>query len=142
VEVRGFGAEALENMANARSGGVHQEGGLATSMQNISRPLVIGGVIVLLFAAIFLSGTAASSPWMVFFLLSAMLLVFTVSSAWGDEAGTDGAVGRGATAGVLGEKGSGSDAHSAGLRLGGQGPGNDAPQRLPDPLEDGFDLPL
>jgi len=141
VEARGFGAEALENMVWVRSGGVHQEGGLATSVQSISRPLVIVGAIALLFAAVFLSGIATSSPWMVFFLLSAMLLVFTISSAWGDQ--TDEArVGGGSTAGVIevGRKQYGTaDTGSGG---GGQGQGNDTPQRLPDPLDDGFDLPL
>jgi hypothetical protein len=78
---------------------------------------------------------------MVFFLLSAMLLVFTISSAWGDQPDEAG-VGGGSTAGVIevGRKQYGAaDTGSGG---GGQGQGNDTPQRLPDPLDDGFDLPL
>jgi hypothetical protein len=127
-------------MTYPRNGGVHQEGGLATSMQNISRPLVIGGAIALLFAAVILSGIASSSPWMVFFLLSAMLLAITISSAFGDEAGGSGGTGHGSTAGVLDINGnSGSSAASA---RGGEGAGAEPSQRLPDPLEDGFDLPL
>ena len=128
-------------MTYPRNGGVHQEGGLATSMQNISRPLVISGAIALLFAAVILSGTATSSPWMVFFLLSAMLLVITISSAFGDEAGGAGVVGHGSTAGVLDVKGKNSGS-SADSTQSGEAGGGEPSQRLPDPLEDGFDLPL
>ena len=129
-------------MPYPRSGGVHQEGGLATSMQNISRPLVIGGAVALLFTAVILSGTATSSPWMVFFLLSAMLLVITISSAFGDEAGGTGVAGHGSTAGVLGVKGKNSGSSASGSARGGEVGDAEASQRLPDPLEDGFDLPL
>jgi hypothetical protein len=99
-------------------------------MQNVFRTLVIGGAVALAMAAFFLSGSVATSPWMGFFLLSAIILILVLSTAFRDA---EDEKKTGSTAGVL------SDGKVNIENTAFQQQSNDG---LPDPLEDGFDLPL
>ncbi len=98
-------------------------------MQNVSRPLIIGGAIALLFTAVFLSGSAQSNLWIVFFILSGLVILLTISFASKDNSAKRSG---GSTAGVVNFSNIG-DAEKLDSKV---------EKRLPDPLDDGFDLPL
>ena len=98
-------------------------------MQNVSRPLIIGGALALLFAAVFLSGNAQSNLWMVFFILSGVVLVLTISGTSKDNSTKRNS---GSTAGVINLSNMGEI----------ETLDSQVEKQLPDPLDQGFDLPL
>ena len=99
-------------------------------MQSVSRPLIIGGAAILIFSAIFLSGSIASNPWNAFFMLSALILVYIAALNFSDKTNHTGS---GSTAGVIQYQSKGDTTENI---------QEEEDKHLPDPLEQGFDLPL
>ena len=98
-------------------------------MQNVSRPLIFGGALAFLFAAVFLSGNDQSNLWMAFFILSGLVIILTIYGT--SKQNTDNSS-NGSTAGVINFTNVGETEKLDSQKN----------KQLPDPLDEGFDLPL